>query len=130
MGEQIRLFDDDPVAAAQIAEIIAKQRPVARHGQPSTAWDAALAATRNAESDRWRVLDLFYDEPDLTNLEIEDRLRLKRPTGSNRRLDLEQLGLVERVTGQTRRMAGTQPSQVYKITPLGRAVYEHHLEEA
>lgn len=128
---QPQLFDA-PQDEADVAREMARRRPgFARHGQPDSAWDAAVHIAADAAGLRFRVLAAFVAAGDegLTNLEVEASLGLRRPTGSNRRLELEQHALVAKVTGAKRTLGTSEPAQVYRITPLGLAVHRHVQEQ-
>lgn len=103
---------------------------------PATSWDAAVAITGRTGSQRRRVLDLFASLPltGATNTEIETALGMDRPSGSNRRGELETAGLVQKVRDdngkvQTRPTSTGQPATVYRITTLGAQVAEYLLTD-
>lgn len=97
-----------------------------RHPDHDTSVAAAEAVSRTATAARWDVLALLSDYPSgLTDKEIEYKLGWDRPSGSNRRGDLVNLGQVE-VTDRTRvvmKPSGGhhKAAKVWRITEAGRS---------
>jgi hypothetical protein len=122
------LFTPDLDAISDAARNVARSTPgFARSGQPTSAWDTAVRIAGRTGTQRRLCLDYFVrvGERGATNIELEEALGLRRPSGSNRRLELEQAGLVHARTGLSRPTGTGAPAQVYAVTGLGLAVWNH-----
>lgn len=119
------LFDEAPPTVEEVLEDLAEASPPAAASDPWTSFAAAVAAAGGAGSQRRRVLALLWErgEHGATNTEIEASLGLERPSGSNRRGELEAAGLCRGSTA-TRPTPRGQPAIVYVITTLGQQVAE------
>lgn len=126
MGTDALGFWDDPPEVTEAVAAIAQAPVPVGSGDPSTSFEAALAAAGRAGSVRATVLGYLAGRGILgaTNSEIEADLHLARPTGSNRRGDLERAGLC-RATSRRRPTPTGSPAIVYEITSLGQRVAEH-----
>lgn len=129
MGGGIFAGDHGREIEVEAARVLDGRAGYARDGQPPASWETAIALCGHGGNTRFRVLAHIVDTgtEGATNTEIEDALDLKRPSGSNRRLELEEAGLVmQDPDGRQRPTPTGQPATVYIATPLGVDV-AHHL---
>jgi hypothetical protein len=119
------LFDEAPPTVEEVLEDLAEASPPAAASDPWTSFAAARHAAGGAGSQRRRVLMLLWEREarGATNTEIEAELGMNRPSGSNRRLELERAGLC-RATTMHRPTPTGDAAVVYQITTLGQQVAE------
>lgn len=74
-------------------------QPVARRTDPDTSWAAAEDATRNANTLRWRCLQVLKAHPEgLTDFALADEVQSQQTSAGKRRGELVKAGLVEKAT--------------------------------
>lgn len=114
--------------AVEAGRVLENRAGYARDGQPEAAWTSAVALCGYGANTRYKVLCYIGAQgaDGATNVELEAALELKRPSGSNRRLELQEAGLVAQdPRKRTRATEGGQQATVYVITALGQAVIDH-----
>lgn len=95
--------------------------PATHRNGHSTEVEAARRIDLRAGTLRVRALAELAAAGDvgLTDVELEARLEVRRPTGGNRRGELVKLGHVEEVPGVTRTVRPHGPAKCWRVTAAG-----------
>lgn len=122
-----RQAEELPIDTGELAKGNLAALPVAHHHPDhATSVNAAEHIALTVGSLRVRALEQLAaaGSDGLTDVELEDRLQVRRPTGGNRRGELVKIGAVQEATGPDgspvlREVPGHLPAKVWRVTELG-----------